>query len=575
MSSEELRKKNRSQGLRLDVAAALTALAAAAFIFGGLFSALAPCGSWDNRLFGVPMWSEADTGAYCVASAHELYSFHGRLLYPGHPGLPLQVLLHALQVGYYALAGARGGLGFTSFIAKNIAEVFFLSKMLATGLHVLTFVLLYPFALRLLRRERAALLAVLGYATSLPVVYFLSRISVEPTMVLFFLAAFLCVWRSLDEGARPGRAAFWAALAGAASIGGLSSKFHLLWPLPIACFGHLLWGDGLPWSVPPARGRAPRAALLAFAAAALASLALSSLLLDWRDFFANWDIVGMTGGALAAGRAGLPAQASRALAAFAHGVSAIPARAWLPAPSKSGAYFFCELPMLAVAAVGAARLSRRADVRGPVLWVGATAAYTVVIWAYRCFGVSHDFHGFHYLFVFTVPAAVCFGEASDALFARRRRTPGAEAAATALWIAVIHFAALDGALGSRLRDAALYRPVRVFQEALTAAPGNSRVALVGATPALAVSTSGLAVLRSTAPTRSALIQALTEDYVAVDRQELERLMRVSAPGERPVAAVVALVSDGGDVVAVGPFDPARWLEATSPMEWRRTATRRP
>ncbi len=544
-------------GGRLDAAAALIALAAAAFLYGGVFSALAPCGSWDNLLFGAPMWNEADPGGYYMASAHELYAFHGRLIYPGHPGLPLQVLLNALQAGYYFLAAPRG-FGFTSFVAKNIARVFFLSKMMITGLHVLTFVLLYPFALRLLGRARAALLAVLGYATSLPVVYYLSRVSVEPLMILSFLASFLCVWRSLDEAETPRRAALWAALAGAASVFGLATKFHLLWPLPAVCLGHLAWGDGLPWKTPAER-RAPRAALLAFAAAALAALALSSRLLDWRDFFAYWDGGGMAGGTVASGLAGLAGRQWGVLLAIARGAAAMPARAWLPGPTKAGAYFLGELPMLAVAGLGAARLVRRGEARGPWLWLGASAAYTVLIWAYRCFGVSGDFHGFHYLFVFTVPAAVGFGEASDALLARRRWTPGAEAGAIALWIGAVHLAALTGAWNSRVQDAAYYGRVRAFSEALAASRGDERVGLVGVAPEAAASTSGLGLLRATPPNRPALIAALTADYVAVDRAELARLSQSPKPGERRVGSVVAVGIVGGTPAALGPFEPARFL----------------
>jgi hypothetical protein len=547
---------DRSDGRRLNAAAALLALAAAAFLYGGFFSALAPCGSWDNVLFGAPMWNEADPGGYYLASAHELYAFHGRLLYPGHPGLPLQILLRALQSVFYALAAPRG-LGFTAFIAKNIAQVFFLSKMLITGLHVMTFLLLYPFALRLLARPRAALLAVLGYATSLPVVYYLSRVSVEPLMILSFLASFLCVWRSLDERGRPRRAALWAALAGGASVAGLATKFHMLWPLPAACLGHLLWGDGLPWK--GARGRAPRAALLSFAAAALTALALSALVLDWRDFFASWGVGGMEGGTLASALAGLAARQAGVLVALVRGVALMPARAWVPGETRSGAFLFCELPMLAVAGLGAARLIRREGARGPWLWLGASASYTVLIWAYRCFGVSGDFHGFHYLFVFVVLAAVFFGEASDALLARRRWSPRAEAGAIALWIGAVHLAALTGAWNSRLRDAAYFGRVRAFSEALASSRDGERVALVGATPATAASITGLAVVRETPPTRSALIDALAADYVAVDRATLARLSLSPAPGERRAGSVVAVGIVDGTPAARGPFEPARWL----------------
>jgi hypothetical protein len=551
--------KDRSNGPRLNASAFLLILSAAAFIFSAAFSALAPGGTWNNVLFGVPMWTEADPAGYYIVSAHELYAFHGKHLYPGHPGLTLQILLHALQAAYYALR-APGDLGFTAFIAKNFTSVFILSKLLATGIHIMTFFLMYRFALSLLRRERAALLAALGYATSLPVVFYLSRVSVEPLMILFFLASFLCAWRSIEEAKSPRRTALWAAAAGALSIAGLVTKFHLLWPLPAACLGQLVFGDALPWKRAPARGRTPRA--LAFSAAALAALALSSLLMDWRDFFAYWDVGGMDHGTIGSGLAGLVAIQLDVLKAIVRGAAAMPASLWLPGPTRSGVYLLCELPMLLVAAAGAVRLFRGGGERaGRWFWLAAATAYTVLIWAYRCFGVSHDFHGFHYLFVFTALAAALFGAASDAIFERRRWTPAAEAAALVLWIALIHGLTLKGVFDSRLQDAVLYRRVRPFGAALARAIGRERVALIGIDPGTAVGLSGLAILRETPPMRSALLEELAGDYVKVDRAELEHLTTRPAAGERPVGSVVAIGVVDGVPSAVGPYPPDRWLAA--------------
>ena len=553
--------KDRSTGPRLNASAFLLAISAAAFIFSAAFSALAPCGTWNNVLFGVPMWTEADPAGYYLVSAHELYAFHGKHLYPGHPGLTLQILLHALQAAYYALR-APGGLGFTAFIAKNFTQVFVLSKLLATGLHLMTFVLMYRFALSLLRRERAALLAALGYATSLPVVFYLSRVSVEPLMIIFFLAAFLCSWRSLDETKRPRRAALWAAAAGALSVAGLVTKFHLLWPLPAACLGQLLFGDALPWKRAAAGMRARRDAALAFSAAALAALALSSALMDWRDFFAYWDVGGMDHGTIGSGLAGLIAIQIDVLKAIVRGAAAMPASLWLPGATRSGVYLLCELPLLLVAAAGAFRLFRAGGERaGRWFWLASAAAYTVLIWAYRCFGVSHDFHGFHYLFVFTTLAAVLFGAASDAIFERRRWEPAAQAAAIVLWIALIHALTLKGVFDSRLQDAVLYRRVRAFGSALASAPDRDRVALIGIDPETAVGLSGLAILRETPPMRSALLEEMASDYVKVDRAELERLTTRPAADERPVGSVVAIGVVDGVPSAVGPYPPDRWLAA--------------
>jgi hypothetical protein len=555
---------DRSNGRRLDAAAALIALAAAAFLYSAVYSVLAPCGVWDNLLFGVPMWTEADPAGYYLVSAHQLYAFHGRLLYPGHPGLPLQILLNALQWLYYGLA-APAGQGFTAFVAKNFAQVYFYSKMTATALHAASFGLLYAFARKLLGgRERAALFAVFGYATSLPVVYYVSRVSVEPLMIVFFLGSFLCVWRSLEETRSPGRSALWAAAAGAASIAGLTTKFHLLWPLPALCFAHLVFGDEPPWKRSSGRLRASRAPAAAFAAAALAALALSALLLDWRDFFAYWAVGGMDGGTVGSGLAGLVARQAGVLAAIVRGAAAMPAANWLPGETKSGAYFLCELPMLAAAAWGAVLLFRRGAARaGRWFWPCAAVAYTVLIWAYRCLGVSGDFHGFHYLFVLTALAAVPFGAASDALFERRRWTGSEEACAGLALVLLVHAFALCGAVGSRSADAASYRRTRAFAAALAGTREGERVALLGAAPEAVVRASGLAVIRDTAPLRSALMDELFGDFVSVDRAELERLATRPGPGERRVGAVVAIGLVDGGPAAQGPFKPEDWLAATA------------
>jgi hypothetical protein len=218
--------------------------------------------------------------------------------------------------------------------------------------------------------------------------------------------------------------------------------------------------------------------------------------------------------------------------------------------------------MLIVAAAGAARLFRAGGERaGRWFWLAAAAAYTVLIWAYRYFGVSHDFHGFHYLFVFTMLAAVLFGAASDAIFERRRWTPAAEVSAIVLWIALIHALTLKGVFDSRLQDAVLYRRVRSFGAALASARGRERVALIGIDPQTAVGLSGLAILRETPPMRSALLEEMAGGYVKVDDAELARLTSRPAADERPVGSVVALAVVDGVPTAVGPYPPERWLAA--------------
>ena len=157
---------------------ALVAITAACLLTAGAYSYLAPCGNWTNRVFNIYMWEEGDPGGYYVASAHELYSSKGQLLYPGHPGLTLQIMLHSLQRALFWAHRAGGGeAAFTGYAATHLDLLFFSSKLLVTGLHALSFWLLFYFARALVGSERAALLAVLVYATSLPVLYYMSRIS--------------------------------------------------------------------------------------------------------------------------------------------------------------------------------------------------------------------------------------------------------------------------------------------------------------------------------------------------------------------------------------------------------------
>jgi len=427
---------------------ALLALSAVYLLFSAAMSALAPCGSWDNVVFGAKLWNEGDPGGYYMASAHELYSSHGRLLYPGHPGLPLQMLLHAIQAVYYALF-APSGASFSAFIAANLARVFLLSKLAMTAIHLLSFGLFLAFARRLLNDERAALFATFGYATCWPVAYYLSRVSVEPLMIVCFLGTFLALWKHEDGGSPA-----WAGLAGFAAVSGLATKFHLLWPLPLIGLAMLR--------------RRPKG-LLTYATAAGVSLTLYSALLDWRDFFSYWQVSAVLSGS--------------PIHHTVFGIPRMPLSNWLPGATRSGLFLLCEGPLLATAAYGLVLfLRRRERDLSRLAWPAAAVGYTVLIWAYRCLAVSGDFGGFHYLFPFMLLAAVFFGAGSEALLAH------APTSGKVLWLVLIHCVALNAVLDTRVKDAAYYRRVRPYQ---------------AGRPDL----SGLGVIRDTPPTRSALIEA--------------------------------------------------------------------
>ena len=200
-------------------------LAAGYLLFSGIYSDRAPCGLWMNQIFGEPVWAEDDPGGFYVGAAHQL-AWGETPLFVGHPGSTLLPLLLGVQSGLYAVAGAEG-TSFTRFTAQHLPSVFLLSKLLMTALHLVSFVAVYKLARKMLDDESSAEFAALGYATSFPVLYFLSRISVEPLLVTFFALAFLATWRyqalALDH--RLGRALAFVALAAGAAVSGAVTKF--------------------------------------------------------------------------------------------------------------------------------------------------------------------------------------------------------------------------------------------------------------------------------------------------------------------------------------------------------------
>src|SRR5262245_1634616 len=179
----------------MKVVAALV-LAALLLAFSAVMTARAPFGAWWNRIFGDPVGYEFDPGGFYVAAAHDL-ALARPALYVGDPGTPLLVSLHGVQRGLHALIGGEG-LGFTPFAVRNLPAVFVASKLLSTVLRLVRVALLFAFARRLLRDELAAWCACLGYATSLPFLYYVSRISVEPLMMICLFGAFLALWRWED-----------------------------------------------------------------------------------------------------------------------------------------------------------------------------------------------------------------------------------------------------------------------------------------------------------------------------------------------------------------------------------------
>jgi hypothetical protein len=407
----------------------------AALLLAGsaVYSARAPLGAWQNQLFGQPTWSEFDPAGYYVAAAHQL-AWGEAPIFVGHPGTPLLVVLRGVESAWCAAAAAHE-LACGELVARNLPALFLLAKLALTLLHLASFAALYFFARGLLGDASAACLAVLGYATSLPVLFYLSRISVEPIGMLCLFAAFACVWRSQDL-ARCGRlrgALVCAAAAGLAAVTAAFAKLNLLGPLP------LLLGLSLLCERIPRRARL--ACALVFAAAAASAALGWSELVDWRRFFARWSEIAR------------------------------------PAPgttSGEGLLVLCEGAFAALGLAGWAGCLRRAERRSRVIQVSACAALALLPFAYRV-AIRGGFVPFHYLFVAVGVLAACFGDAALRLLRRLSLpTTGARGALAALaLVALVHGVAVAAVLESRRRDAERFEPQRpVFEQLARLGPGE-------------------------------------------------------------------------------------------------------
>lgn len=424
--------------------------------FGAYFSYAAPTGLWKNQVFGTELWLENDPGGSYVASAHELFLSDQGPLFPGHPGTTLQLLLCALQHAYSWIAGDER-YSYTSFTARHIHRVFFLSKMLVAALHALGVYFVYRLAKALHQREGAAVAAALGYATCLPFLYYLSRISVEPLLVLFFVTTFLSLaacHRRLEAGDSTG-ALVSGGLAGVLAVSGSFSKLNLLGPLPFFGLAYLLAraGFGSAARVPVSR-RLP--SCLAFALTALLAGLLYSRLVDWRDFQALWrDNSGLR----------------RLFQDWSFA-------ALLPAADADGFFLLSELVFLGLAAVGWVALLRRPSPAKPdFAWLSLYSCWVIMLWSYRVATLG-NLRPFHYLLPVMVLAAVSFGSVTHGMLARSRWSRRNRWIALVAWVGLVHLGAIWSVTDSRSRDAALYQPLREVHAVLGDLEPGQRVGLL-------------------------------------------------------------------------------------------------
>ncbi len=437
------------------------AMAMGYLIFSGVFSRAAPLGGWQNQIFGQTAWSEWDPGGSYVDAAHQL-TWGERPLFVGHPGTVLVLLLSSLQHVYFTVVGLDTGFSFTEFTARNLPTVFLLSKLMMTVLHLVACFVVYRLARRVLQDERAAAFSALGYATSLPVGYFLSRISVEPLVVIFFALSLLSLWRYQDFAAqnRLAEALRFAALAGVLSVSGLVTKLNFLAPLvPFLALYLSFQGRGDADSAPISR-RTRLLGLLAFASTASLSLLLYSQFIDWQDFFGIWRTI-----------AGLKSTAW----SLTH---------FLPGLSPGRIFPLSEFVFVALGVFGLiAFLRANAGRRSRALWLSAFGLWSLLLFAFRI-AKSADFLPFHYFNLSNVVVAVFFGHAIMLLL-RRLRPAGlgsTKAVSGILMVLLLHGMAFWTVFDSRYQDTLRYAPSKEIHRAIAKLEPGQRFGCIQCRP---------------------------------------------------------------------------------------------
>lgn len=456
-------------------------LTVASLLLGGYWTWRAPAGSWENYIFNFDLWIENDPGGWYIPAAHDLVVQPDRISFAGHPGLPLTLLLSAQQLALYNLARLAGtGLDFTTFIARNTPTVWVTAKLGMVLLHVASFVALYHFAKGMLRRRDLAIVAVGMYATSFPVLYYLTRVSVEPLLVAFFLATMVCINRAEDPSRR--RVWLWSALAGACATSAFFTKISIMAPWPLLAAVWLAAGTNRGEPSLPGR-RWTR--LLAFAGGTAVSGALYSIVMDWPAFVRTWSGEGL--------RPVDPTMPSflwrmplEVITGFVRvlGEGSIDV---LPAATCAGFFSFFEFLFFLAALWGLFHGFRHgAFRRGMVLWVLAYCAIVVCVWWYRA-GVK-DLHGFHYLFpvVAALSPVAALGIAS--LVPQVADTAGPalhRALAAGVVVAAVHYTGFFAVVDSKRQDHAAFSKLRAsyYSAALRRAAPGERIAVIGGSAA--------------------------------------------------------------------------------------------
>jgi hypothetical protein len=169
----------------------------------GAFSLLltysAIMGDFRTFVFGIEHQKMWDPGGPYLSSG----VFYFRLddaanFFSGHPGLTLRLIIGVISEFYYICAKLTGCVAsYPVFVVKNYYFLIFYSKLMITFVHICSFCLIQRISIRF-TTGLASVIAIVSYASSYPVIYYINEVSPDPLLITFVLSAVLLVFKYME-----------------------------------------------------------------------------------------------------------------------------------------------------------------------------------------------------------------------------------------------------------------------------------------------------------------------------------------------------------------------------------------
>ncbi|MDD5492391.1 MAG: hypothetical protein PHV60_06910 [bacterium] len=188
-------------------------------------------GNWLVRSLGVEYTANWDPDGMYLASGLAFFD-HKYVSYVGHPGISLMFLIQiTARLMYWVYGIFHNNGSFAAYAATHIFWILFTIRMVMVSLFILAFYVLYKMSLVFLSRALSQI-AVLVYASSFIILYYLNKISPEPILVISVLLTIYWSWRYLLN-ADNNKGYFFLFLTAVATAIALATKILIVAPLAV------------------------------------------------------------------------------------------------------------------------------------------------------------------------------------------------------------------------------------------------------------------------------------------------------------------------------------------------------